>query len=74
MMARRSKFSAEEAAKAANKICRFDCEADQAALVEVLNDYFCPQNREEEDDLMSDSEDCQPHTRGGVLYCNNNSS
>lgn len=58
MAARNSirKFSANQAAQAINDLIRLDCEADQQALLDVIDDYFCPpdyhSDSESDDDLM----------------------
>ena len=48
--------SASEAAKAVNKILRFDTEEDQEALLEVLDSYFYPPNNRPDSEADEDME------------------
>ena len=60
-MASKECVSSSVAAQAVNQIIRLECEADQEALLQVLEDYFCPPSHEGDG---SEDEDCQPDSRG----------
>ena len=53
--------SSSQAAQAVNNIIRMECEADQEALLQVLEDYFCPPSHEGDE---SEDKDCQLHSGG----------